>query len=398
MALVLSSASISSGETIRAGHVTQSIKALTGAEAYDITISGSLTVIGSTNISGSVDISQSLTVGETLTVGELEITNLTVNGIADITTANIDSGIISASFTGSLLGTASYVTGSSVYGPNGSNSILTASFATTASFVRNALTASFVQNAVSASYVLNAVSASFASTASYVTGSIFTGNNLALSSSFASTASFVQNAQTASYVLNAVSASFASTASNTPNALITASVSSNTITFTKGNGSTFPITINTGSGGSTAAGNNYEVQYNIGGVFDASNGFRFIPAPSFSLEIGIQNSNNAKGIGSFVGGFSTVASRSYQTAVGQLNEQDNLTSLFVVGGGTISDNSRKDAFSVDQDPDSLYCYMVIPNSLGSPATIKTGSMYYDIGDGKIYVWNGSVWKSFTPDP
>ena len=31
--------------------------------------------------------------------------------------------------------------------------------------------------------------------------------------------------------------------------LITASVSSNTITFTKGDGSTFPITVNTGSGG-----------------------------------------------------------------------------------------------------------------------------------------------------
>ena len=94
-----------------------------------------------------------------------------------------------------------------------------------------------------------------------ITGSInatsFTGSLLgtasyatqALSSSYALTASYVQNAITASYVLNAISASYALTASNTPNALITASVSLNTITFTKGNGSTFPITVNTGSGG-----------------------------------------------------------------------------------------------------------------------------------------------------
>ena len=71
-----------------------------------------------------------------------------------------------------------------------------ASFATTASYVLNAVSASFAtsssqaQNANTASYVLNAVSASFATSASQA-----------------------QNATTASYVLNAVSASFASTAS-----------------------------------------------------------------------------------------------------------------------------------------------------------------------------------------
>jgi hypothetical protein len=66
----------------------------------------------------------------------------------------------------------------------------------------------------------------------------------ALSSSFASTASL---ATTASYAIQALSASFASTSSFNPNAIITASVSLNTITFTKGDNSTFPITVNTGS-------------------------------------------------------------------------------------------------------------------------------------------------------
>jgi hypothetical protein len=43
MALTLSNAGISSGSLIEAAHVSQSIDALTGVEAYDITISGSLT-------------------------------------------------------------------------------------------------------------------------------------------------------------------------------------------------------------------------------------------------------------------------------------------------------------------------------------------------------------------
>jgi len=56
-----------------------------------------------------------------------------------------------------------------------------------------------------------------------------------LSASYALTASYAENASTTSV--------------NTGSLLTTASVNLNTITFTKGNGSTFPITVNTGSGG-----------------------------------------------------------------------------------------------------------------------------------------------------
>jgi hypothetical protein len=78
-----------------------------------------------------------------------------------------------------------------------------------------------------------------------VTAPSFTGSLFGTASwaENASTASYVVLAQTASYVLNAVSSSFASTASYTPNAITTASIAGDTITFTKGNGSTFPIII-----------------------------------------------------------------------------------------------------------------------------------------------------------
>jgi len=136
-------------------------------------------------------------------------------------------------------------------------------------------TSSWAENAITASYVLNAVSSSFASTASYVLN--------AISSSFASTASFVQTAQTASYVLNAISSSFASTASYTPNAIITASISSNTITFTKGDNSTFPIVVPTGSGSGTVSGGALSGSFGItidgaGSVLTVGNkGYAVIP-------------------------------------------------------------------------------------------------------------------------
>jgi hypothetical protein len=52
MALTLSKTNIVNGNIVQAADVSQSIDALTGTAAYDITISGSLTVTGSLNING----------------------------------------------------------------------------------------------------------------------------------------------------------------------------------------------------------------------------------------------------------------------------------------------------------------------------------------------------------
>jgi hypothetical protein len=65
---------------------------------------------------------------------------------------------------------------------------LTASFASTASFIQTAQTASYVLNAVSASYILQAVSASFASTASFVPNAFLQSGN-----SFGTTATLGTN-------------------------------------------------------------------------------------------------------------------------------------------------------------------------------------------------------------
>jgi hypothetical protein len=119
-----------------------------------------------------------------------------------------------------------------------------ASYSTTSSYSETSQTSSYAITAqtalsfkgtvASASYATNASYAETAQTASYFNGTV-------VSASYAVSSS------------RAVSSSFALTASFTPNALVTASVSSNTITFTKGNGTTFPITVNTGSGGGGSA-------------------------------------------------------------------------------------------------------------------------------------------------
>ena len=89
---------------------------------------------------------------------------------ASLNSINVATNVVAQSFTGSLFGTASF-----------------------------AVSASQAQNATTASYVLNAVSASFATSASFVTASnVFGpfGSNSVISASFATFA------QTASYALN----------------------------------------------------------------------------------------------------------------------------------------------------------------------------------------------------
>jgi len=135
-----------------------------------------------------------------------------------ITTPNsgalhVNGGVFATSFTGSLFGTSSWST--------------------------NALTASFVNNlnqnlSITGSVVL---SGSGLPELRVIGDTQFTGSINSLNGYTGSLFG------TASWATNAISSSLA------VRNLITASVSLNTITFTKGDGTTFPIVVNTGSGG-----------------------------------------------------------------------------------------------------------------------------------------------------
>lgn len=79
MAKTLSSASITDGSTVEAWHVTQSIDAFNGVEAYDITISGSLTLSGDTVLTGTASYASTASYAEnaggaTVDTGSLMVT------------------------------------------------------------------------------------------------------------------------------------------------------------------------------------------------------------------------------------------------------------------------------------------------------------------------------------
>jgi len=158
MAKILSNSGIVTGQPVEAQHVSQSVNALTGAEAYDITISGSLSVTGPVTIDGLTDDAQINVITFDPVTKQLHYTgsaNLSIpttptfpyTGSAIISGSLILTGSFNAAggLTGSLLGTAS--------------NAVSASFATTASYSLNSNSSSY---AATASYVLNAVSTSYA--------------------------------------------------------------------------------------------------------------------------------------------------------------------------------------------------------------------------------------------
>lgn len=131
MALTLDKSTIVSLGTIRPWHVSQSVDAFTGIEAYDITISGSLTVTGSIYLDQLSNTSQNnvltidaltkqvfYTSSQGLTAG-LSSTLNDLTASYNAFTGSHNTGSFTGSFTGSVAGTAataSYV--NLVAGPN----------------------------------------------------------------------------------------------------------------------------------------------------------------------------------------------------------------------------------------------------------------------------------------
>jgi len=204
MAKNLSNNGIVLNQTIYPQHVSQSVDAFTGADNYDITISGSFTVTGSTSIEGELNVD-----GPTTIYGNVVVPNLTNTAQSDVVTYNPINGQF-------------YYTASNAIAPATSSNAISASYSSTASYVENAQTASYVAtaswafNAVTASYIENAQTASYvalAQTASYVENAQTASYvNQSISASYSFTASYVENAQTASYVENAQTASYVETA------------------------------------------------------------------------------------------------------------------------------------------------------------------------------------------
>jgi uncharacterized coiled-coil protein SlyX len=199
-------------------NITGNITALSASFTYLQTIYESSSIIYS---SGSNQFGDELTDVQTLSGSVRVQGSLTVNGTPVLTSSVDISGLVT---------TASF----NAY--TQSNNQRVSSLESNSASVNVSIT-----NINSTTASLNtSVAALNTFTASQSTASLVTSiNNLNTFSASALVSINALNAATSSYVTSAITAS----------SLITASVSLNTITFTKGDGTTFPITVNTGSGG-----------------------------------------------------------------------------------------------------------------------------------------------------
>ena len=141
MALTLSSASIATGATVQAAQITQSIDALTGTVAYDITISGSLTVTGSLNMNGTLNATSSNAVSASYALTASFAATPTVSGISGISGLSGTSGISGLSGRSGLSG-ISGLSGTS--GISGLSALVSCSLAVSGSTTaQRAITATF---------------------------------------------------------------------------------------------------------------------------------------------------------------------------------------------------------------------------------------------------------------
>ena len=211
------------------GSLNSKVNALIDATASYALKTGSGLISSSTQISSSGFLTSQSAAAEGFGSGGSTPAG-TISGSAQIEAL----GFITAS------ATASYVAGANVDGSVTSS--LSASVATTAN------TASFISDTfISASAVRSGFGSGGSTPAGTVSGSQQIEDLGFITSSGVNTSSFVQNSATSSFITADQTSSFGAT--STGSLIQTASVSSNTITFTKGDNTTFNLTVATGSGG-----------------------------------------------------------------------------------------------------------------------------------------------------
>ena len=202
-----------------------------------ITTTGTITLGGTlSNVQSSQLATSSLMIGST---------NIALGATASSLTGL--TAVTSTAFTGSLFGTSSWATNATTAttATNATNVAVTDTTTGTGPYYIAFTDGTTGNRAVR----VDSTALTFNATTNTLTNATFSGSLIG-TASFASSsisASFATTALSSSFATTSISASFASTASFVANDIITASVSSNTITFTKGNGTTFPITVATGS-------------------------------------------------------------------------------------------------------------------------------------------------------
>ena len=149
MAKLLSKTGIVSLSTIKPWHVSQSVDALTGTEAYDISISGSLTVTGSTYLSSSLTVTGSVYINSLITYSNADVVTIDpVTGQLFLTSSNSFNSI--TNITNSI---SNYITSSVTNSISSSNVTNNFSGSTAiSSIIATTVTNNYITSSVSSSY------------------------------------------------------------------------------------------------------------------------------------------------------------------------------------------------------------------------------------------------------
>jgi hypothetical protein len=387
MAKQLSKQDIVTRKVVKPGHVSQSVDAFTGIEAYDITISGSLTITGSVAINGLTDSAQSNVLTIDTTTGQLYYTASSAIGGGGGGFSNTGSftGSFIGSFTGSLQGTASYATNA-----------LSASYAATASYVNLVAGPNITINQVGTAFQISGSGGGSGSTSP-------AGNNYEIqfnnSGNFGATSSFRFN-----YLSESLEQGLGVTASGLY------SHAEGIATIASGNGSHaegyFTLasgllshaegTLTTASGENDLGFSSVKGGAHAEGLstlasssFSHAEGFQTVSKGIFSHAEGFQTTT--LGTASHAEGYFTIASGSYQHVQGQFNTHGDDTSLMIVGNGT-SDITRRDAFKVRMSGS-----VVLPTTQSSSPGWNgmDGEMVFATiaGNHFFYVWMSGAWRS-----
>lgn len=135
MAKILSKTGISTLQIVRPWHVTQSIDAFLGTDAYDITLSGSMTITGSVLLNGLSTTSQTNVITYDTTSGQLFYTASSAVGGGSINTGSLGNTTISGSLT--VTGSTTLIGNTTVSGSITSTGGFTGSLNGTASWAQN---------------------------------------------------------------------------------------------------------------------------------------------------------------------------------------------------------------------------------------------------------------------
>jgi len=438
MAKQLSKQDIVTRKVVKPWHVSQSVDALTGIEAYDITISGSLTVTGSVAINGLIDTAQSDVLTIDTTTGQIYYTaSSAVGGGGGGGTPAGNNYEIQYNDNGNFGATNSfkfnYLSESLEQGPeviasglwshaqgSGSQALKTGSHAEGLACIADGTDLGFLPGYIGYSHAegfATVASGSFSHAEGIYTLAIGLGDH---AEGYYTTASGISTGggnpiYGSAHAEGGFTRAFGAISHAEGYFTETNGIGSHT----EGSGTNTPI-----SGGNFSHAEGFSTTASgdlfIGGIIIGAShaeGYRTFSSGSFSHAEGLQTISKglfshaegsgsiseglfshaegkqtlALGSGSHAEGIGTIASGSFQHVQGTYNTQGDSTSLMIVGNGT-SDVARKDAFKVT----SLGSVILPTTQSTSPGWTGTdGEMVFATVSGNhlFYVWMAGNWRS-----